>query len=174
MDLQSYRIIAISDKSSDMLANLCSKLAESDCRINSISSLRLGHSYVVVLMLKTQLEKAALEDTLASVVESHEVHLIVSQNENKKYTFVKSDAFIRVKGQPQNGMNARIISLLTDAGLDIHGLESDTYEVKEKEVFTINIKGKALNGIEDLTDVAVNLQQEGLDIAVSTDWSLLI
>ena len=64
--------------------------------------------------------------------------------------------------------------MLTNAGLDIHGLESDTFQIKGKKVFTINIKGKATDGIESLTQIAENLQQEGLDITVSTDWSLLI
>ena len=174
MEHQPYRIVAISNKPSGMLAELCNKIAEEDCRINSISSLRLGHSYVVVLMLQAPLQKEELTHILEPVVKSHELQLIVSNCENKKYTFVKSDAFVRVRGKPIEGMNAKIISSLTDAGLDIHGLESDVYQRKGNKVFTINIKGKANDGIESLAEVAQDLQEEGLEITVSTDWSLLI
>ncbi len=174
MDSQSYRIVAISNRSSGILAEISNKLAEADCRLKSISSLRLGHSYVVVLMVEASHEKEALEKIINSVADNHELQLIISHCENKKYTFIKSDAFIRVRGEPAKGMNARIISLLTEAGLDIHGLESDTFQKNGEKVFTINVKGKATDGIESLTQLAADLQEEGLDVTVSTDWSLLI
>ena len=174
MDYQSYRIVAISNQSSGMLTEICNKLAEAGCHLNSISSLRLGHSYVVVLMIKAPHEKEALEKIINSVAANHELQLIISHCENKKYTFIKSDAFIRIRGKPVKGMNARIISLLTEAGLDIHGLESDTFQKNGEKVFTINVKGKATDGIESLTQLAADLQEEGLDVTVSTDWSLLI
>ena len=174
MEHQPHRIIAISNKSSGMLAGLCNTISEQGCSISSISSLRLGHSFVVVLMVGAPLNEEELTKVVNSVAKNHELELIVSRCENKKYTFVKSDAFIRVRGKPVNGLNARIISLLTDAGLDIHSLESDIYQKNGTKIFTINIKGKATNGIESLAEIAQDLQEEGLDITVSTDWSLLI
>lgn len=176
MNHQLYRLVAISNKSSGMLAALCKNLSANDSDIDSISSLRLGHSYVVVLMLTSTLEKNAILKSLDSYVDSHEVQLFLSncEAEKKKYAFIKSDAFIRVRGAPEKGMNTRIISLLTDAGLEIHGLESSIFTKNEQDKFVINIKGKANDGIEGLAEIAADLQEEGLDITVSTDWSLLI
>lgn len=174
MEHQPYRIIAISNKSSGMLAELCNTISDQSCNINSISSLRLGHSFIVVLIIEAPMDKEELTKIVNSVTKNHDLELLVSLCKNKKYVFVKSDAFIRVRGKPINGLNARIISLLTDAGLDIHSLESDIYQKNGKKVFTLNIKGKATDGIESLAEIAQDLQEEGLDITVSTDWSLLI
>ena len=83
-------------------------------------------------------------------------------------------SFRKKRFHHEAGIKAYIISELIDAGFDIHGLDSDTYEENEKQQFVMNIKGEARKGLESLSASANKLNNQGLDTAFATDWKLLV
>ena len=175
MDSQRYRVVAIGNKSPKMLSEFCNELLGCNCEIQSISSLRLGHSFVVVLMVEAYIDALEIERCLLGVVENYQLKLCIDTCTRKTYKFQKSDVFMRVKGVNTTGIKEAVISKLTDGGLDIHGLESDVYRKKEKNMFVINLKGHAsAKEFNMLSKVATELQEVNLDVAISKEWKLLI
>ncbi|GAA0425222.1 hypothetical protein GCM10009133_37220 [Cocleimonas flava] len=175
MDGQRYRIVAIGDKSPKMLSEFCNELLGCNCEIQSISSLRLGHSFVVVVMVDAYIGESEIEKCLLGVVENYDLKLNIDTCTRKTYKFQKSDVFMRVKGINTTGIKEAVISKLTAGGLDIHGLESDIYRKDEKNIFVINVKGHASSeGFDNLTKLAAELQEENLEVAISNEWKLLI
>ncbi len=175
MDSKRYRVVAIGNKSPKMLSEFCNELLGCNCEIQSISSLRLGHSFVVVLMVEAYIDALEIERCLLGVVENYQLKLCIDPCTRKTYKFQKSDVFMRVKGVNTTGIKEAVISKLTDGGLDIHGLESDVYREDEKNMFVINLKGHATpEEFDILGKVASELQEENLDVAISKEWKLLI
>ena len=175
MDSQRYRIVAIGDKSPKMLSEFCNELLGCKCELQSISSLRLGHSFVVVLMVDAYIDASEIEHCLLDVVENYKLKICIDPSTRKTYKFQKSDVFMRIKGINTTGIKETVISKLTDGGLDIHGLESDVYREGEKNIFVINLKGHATaEEFDILSKVAAELQEANLDVAISKEWKLLI
>ncbi|WP_299876586.1 hypothetical protein [uncultured Cocleimonas sp.] len=175
MDSQRYRIVAIGDKSPNMLSEFCNELLGCNCEIQSISSLRLGHSFVVVVMVESYIDSLEIERCLLAVVNDYKLKLIIDTCTRKTFKFQKSDVFMRVKGINTTGIKEAVISKLTAGGLDIHGLESDIYREDEKNIFVINVKGHAsTENFDNLTRVAAELQEENMEVAISNEWKLLI
>lgn len=173
MNIQRYRVVAVGAQSPEMLSEITKQLTKYNYEIDSIASLRLGHSFVIVLLIEAIQGKQALANCLQKIVKEYNLSLLIDHCTRKKYEFVKSDAFMRVRGSQMTGVKSYIISQFTEAGLDIHGLESDNYEKNGKDYFVINIKGQAQNGLEDLTAIADKLKQQELDVTIANNYKLL-
>ena len=173
MNVERYRVIAIGDQSPEMLSEITQQLSTLNYEIETISSLRLGHSFVVVLMIEAIQGKQSIENCLRKTVEKYELKITIDKCTREKFEFVKSDAFMRIRGSHVTGVKSYIISEFTDAGLDIHGLESDTLIKNDENHFIINIKGLARDGLESLTPVADKLRQQDLEVTLASDWTLL-
>ena len=173
MGIQRHRIIAVGAQEPEMLSKVTEQLSLCNFEIETISSLRLGHSFIVVILVEAVEDKQSIEACLNKVVSKYDIQLIVDSCVREKFDFVKSDAFMRIRGKQITGVKSYVISEFTNAGLDIHGLESDTYAASDNDRFVINIKGQARNGIEDLNAIADKLQKQNMDVAIANNWKLL-
>ena len=174
MKIHRYRLVAIGTNNPEVLSKVAQSLSMNNYEIDTISSLRLGHSIVVICVIEASQNKKAIKSCLKSTVKEYDLKLIVDKCTKDKFKFIKSDAYMRIRGPHESGIKAYIISELIDSGLDIHGLESDTYVTEEEEQFVMNIKGQALQGIENLSISANKLNLQGIDTTVATHWKLLI
>ena len=174
MEIKRYRIVAVGAKTPDILSKVTQSLSMHNYEIDTISSLRLGHSIVVICIIEAVEEKEAIENRLADIVKEYDMKLIVDLCSHDKFNFIKSDAYLRIRGNHEAGIKAYIISELINSGLDIHGLESDTYSQDGTEKIIMNIKGQATQGIETLSVSADKLNQQGINTTVATDWKLLV
>jgi len=174
MEIKRYRVVAVSSMTPDILSKITNELSLHSYEIETISSLRLGHSTVVVCLLESTQEIESIRNRLSEIVEEYDLNLIIDQCTRDKFKFIKSDAFMRIRGHHETGIKAYIISELISSGYDIHGLESDTYEKDEDQQFVMNIKGKAEQGVESLLLSADKLNEQGIDTAFATDWKLLV
>ena len=173
MDIKRYRIVAVGARTPNVLSEISNKLSQQNYEIETISSLRLGHSIVVVCLIEAFHDKDAIQNCLKDIVEEFDLNLMIDECSREKFPFVKSDAFVRVRGNHVAGIKAYIISECINAGLDIHGLESDTFHKNGEDRFVINIKGQATNGIESLSMTADKLLKQDIDVAVANNWQLL-
>ena len=174
MEIKRYRVVAIGARTPDILSKISQTLSLNNYEIETISSLRLGHSNVVICLVEASQDKTSIEKCLSAVVKENNLKLIIDQCNRDKFKFVKSDAFMRIRGAHETGIKAYIISELIESGFDIHGLESDTYKVNDEHQFVMNIKGQALKGIESLSLSADKLNQQRIKTTVATDWRLLV
>ena len=173
MKSHRYRIVIIGTKPPKMLSEVTSQLSTYNVEIESISSLRLGHSFIALLMIETTEDRHAIECFLGVITHHYGLRLIVDLCTRKKFKFIKSNVFMRVRGKYNINVNSSIIATFTRAGLDIHGLETDTYSKNGEKFFVINIKGFAKNGVKDLMNIAHQLEQESMQVAISDAWELL-
>jgi len=174
MDIKRYRIVAVGAEQPDVLTKITKELTLRNHEIEAISSLRLGHSIVVVCIIEAFNDVDTIEKSLKHVVEEYDIHLTVDECSREKFKFIKSDTFMRVRGGHIPGIKAYLISELIEAGLDIHGFEADTYGDDGNKQFMVNIKGQACNGIDSLSQTVNKLQKQELDVAVANDWKLLV
>ncbi len=174
MEIKRYRVVAVGAKTPDLLSKVTQSLSMHNYEIDTISSLRLGHSIVVICIIEAVEEKEAIEKRLENIVNEYDMKLIIDRCTNDKYKFIKSDAYLRIRGDQEAGIKAYIISELISSGLDIHGLESDTYDVEGNEKIVMNIKGQATMGLETLSVSADKLNRQGINTTVATDWKLLV
>lgn len=174
MEIKRYRVIAVGANTPDLLSKVTQSLSNHNYEIDTISSLRLGHSIVVICIIEAVEEKEFIEKRLENIVNEYDMKLIIDRCSNDKFKFIKSDAFLRIRGDHEAGIKAYIISELISCGLDIHGLESETYGSDGEEKIMMNIKGQATQGIETLSFSADKLNQQGIDTTVATDWKLLV
>jgi len=174
MKIKRYRVVAIGANNPDVLSKVTQSLSMNNYEIDTISSLRLGHSIVVVCIVEATAGKKAIKNCLSNVVKEYNMDLIVDKSKTGKFKFIKSDAYMRIKGTHEAGIKAYVISELINSGLDIHGLESDTFDANEDSKFVMNIKGQALKGIESLSKSADKLNGQGIETTVATDWKLLV
>ncbi len=174
MEIKRYRIVAIGARTPDILSKVTQSLSMQNYEIDTISSLRLGHSIVVICIIEATQDIESIKNSLNNVVKEYDMKLIIDECESDKFKFIKSDAYMRIRGNHEAGIKAYIISELINSGMDIHGLESDTYEVEEEQKFVMNIKGQAINGIESLSISADKLNKQGIKTTVATDWKLLV
>lgn len=175
MEINRYRIVAVGAKTPDILSRVTQSLSMHHYEIDTISSLRLGHSIVVICIIEAVEEKEAIEKRLESIVNEYDMKLIVDLcNDEYRYKFIKSDAYLRIRGTHEAGIKAYIISELISSGLDIHSLESDTYDLAGNDKIIMNIKGQATKGLETLSVSADKLNQQGINTTVATDWKLLV
>lgn len=174
MEIKRYRVVAVGAKTPDILSKVTQSLSMHNYEIDTISSLRLGHSIVVICIIEAVEERESIEKRLESIVNEYDMKLIIDRCTNDKYRFIKSDAYLRIRGDHEAGIKAYIISELISCGLDIHGLESDTYESEGNEKIIMNIKGEATQGIEPLSISADKLNRQGINTTVATDWKLLV
>ena len=174
MEIKRYRVVAIGARTPDILSRISETLSLHNYEIETISSLRLGHSNVFVCIVEASQDATSIEKCLRSIVKENDLKLIVDECSRDKFKFIKSDAYMRLKGTHETGIKAYIISELINSGLDIHGLESDTYEIDNENKFVMNIKGKALQGIESLAMSADKLNQQKINTTLATDWKLLV
>lgn len=174
MEIKRYRIVAVGANTPDILSKVTQSLSMQNYEIDTISSLRLGHSIVVICLIEATQEIESIKKSLNNIVKEYDMKLIVDQCTRAKFEFVKSDAYLRIRGYHEAGIKAYIIFELINSGLDIHSLESEICKASGEQHFIMNIKGKALNGIESLAKSADKLIAQGLDTTVATDWKLLV
>lgn len=174
MEIKRYRVVAVGAKTPDILSKVSQSLSMHNYEIDTISSLRLGHSTVVICIIEAIDDQQAIKDRLQNIVKEYDIKLIVDKCSRDKYKFIKSDAYMRIRGKQEAGIKAYIISELIESGLDIHGLDSDSYTEDENEKFVMNIKGQATQGLEILSTSADKLNQQGINTTVATDWKLLV
>lgn len=174
MEIKRYRIVAIGAKQPDILSKISRELTQLHYEIEAISSLRLGHSTIVVCLIEAIQEEDSIKKYLNNIFAKDQIKLIIDECSREKFKFIKSDTFIRIRGEHEAGSKAYVISELINSGLDIHGLETDNYEVNDTQKFVMSIKGKSKNEVNDLSLIANKFIKQGLDVAIATSWELLV
>ena len=175
MEIKRYRLTAIGSNTPDMLSNVTQTLSLHNYEIESISSLRLGHSIVLICIIKAIDDDEAIRNCLQTAVLSYDMTLLIDKHTGGDYKFVKSDAFLRVKGNHEAGIKAYIISELIGSGLDIHGLASESNVIDEDSPeFVMTIKGGASQGMDILSQCTDKFQKQNIEMAIATDFNLLV
>ena len=173
MELKRYRVVAVGCNKPNILSDITGCLSEHNYEIETISSLRLGHSIVVVCILEAIQDSTSIKNCLNNVIQENDMKLIVDECLKGKFNFDKSEIFMRFRGNHETGIKAYIISELINSGLDIHGLESDTNNINESDQFVMDIKGIAQKGFEKISVATEKLSNQGIEINLADNYKQL-
>ena len=174
MECKRYRVVGVGNNEPTILSQITSALSEHSYEIETISSLRLGHSIVVVCILEASQGANPIKNCLHHVTDKHEMTLVIDECQKGKFNYIKSDIFLRFRGYHETGIKAYIISELIQNGFDIHGLESDTNLIDGIDQFVMDIKGVANEGFFKISNSLDKLNNQGIETSLADNYKQLI
>jgi len=174
MELKRYRVVAVGANKANILSDITGTLSEHNYEIETISSVRLGHSIVVICILEASQNSTSIKNCLHPVVEENYMTLVVDECLKGKFNHVRSEVYMRFRGYHETGIKAYIISELIHAGFDIHGLESDTNLIDDLDEFQMDIKGVAKQGFENISKTIDKLGNQNIKTSLADNYKQLI
>jgi glycine cleavage system transcriptional repressor len=144
-----------------IVAHVTAALYEGGSNLGEASMMRLGGNFTIMLMVHHDGNLKSLEQILASVIESLDLHMHLDRIEGHLHEHVDPDVRISVFGADRAGIVARVTNVLAGAGLHILNLESDVGGTSEHPIYIMHIEGRAEQGIEAL--------RSALDVVKSGD-----
>ena len=133
-----------------LVAKVSLAIYEAGGNLGEASMARLGANFTIMLM--TQFDGAAdgLENILAPIAKTLDLHCHVDLIEGELHRHVEPDVRISVYGADCPGIVAEVTGALAEEGLNILNLETDVGGAEENPVYVMNIDGIASKGIAGL------------------------
>ena len=133
-----------------LVAKVSLALFQAGGNLGEASMTRLGANFSIILMAQIDGTALDLENILAPVSQTLDLHCHVDLIEGELHRHVEPDVRINVYGADCPGIVAEVTGALAEEGLNIINLETDVGGTKEDPVYVMNIDGIATKGIEGL------------------------
>ncbi len=147
-------------------ARVTSVLFESGCHLGEASMMRLGSSFSMMLMVRSELSRDELFDALRSTAEALDLHVHLDPIEGGLHQHQVPDVRITVNGADRAGIVAQVTSRLAEAGLNILDLESDVGGTEAEPIYIMVIEGLATQGLESIEALQQELGQQSIDVRI--------
>lgn len=159
-----YMLTVVGQDRPGIVAHVTAALYEGGCNLGEASMMRLGGNFTIMLMVQHEHNLKSLEQILAPVIESLDLHMHLDRIEGHLHEHVVPDVRISVFGADRAGIVARVTNVLAGAGLHILNLESDVGGTFDQPIYIMHIEGRAGDGIEALRSaLAVVKTEEGIE-----------
>jgi glycine cleavage system transcriptional repressor len=145
-----------------IVAHVTAALFEGGCDLGETSMLRLGDSFTIMMMVKSDDGAKALQQQLAPVAESLNLHLHIDKIDGHLHRHLQPDVHIAVYGADRPGIVAKVTNALDEAGLNIVNLDSDVGGTEDKPIYIMRIDGVASEGIPALESALAIVAKEGI------------
>jgi len=146
-----------------IVAAVSQALFDAGCQLAEASMMRLGGNFGIMLRVSHD-DNKNLQDILAGVVQSMNLHLHIDSDVEAKTHHIDPDVQVTVYGADRSGIVAQVTGVLAEAGLNIIDLETAVGGSDDKPIYIMSIEGNAKNGIETLEKAVQSLDD---DIEVS-------
>jgi glycine cleavage system transcriptional repressor len=147
-------------------ARVTSALFESGCHLGEASMMRLGTSFSMMLMVRTERSRDELFDALRPTAEALDLHVHLDPIEGGLHQHQVPDVRITVHGADRAGIVSQVTSRLANAGLNILDLESDVGGTDEEPIYIMIIEGSATKGLEAIEGLEQELEQQAIDVRI--------
>jgi glycine cleavage system transcriptional repressor len=159
-----YMLTVVGQDRPGIVAHVTAALYEGGCNLGEASMMRLGGNFTIMLMVQHEHNLKSLEQILAPVIESLDLHMHLDRIEGHLHEHVVPDVRISVFGADRAGIVAKVTNVLAGAGLHILNLESDVGGTIDQPIYIMHIEGRAGDGIEALRSaLAVVKTEEGIE-----------
>lgn len=128
--------------------------------------MRLGSSFSMMLMVRSELSRDELFDALRSTAEALDLHVHLDPIEGGLHQHQVPDVRITVNGADRAGIVAQVTSRLAEAGLNILDLESDVGGTEAEPIYIMVIEGLATQGLESIEALQQELGQQSIDVRI--------
>lgn len=146
-----------------IVAHVTQALYDGGCNLGETSMIRLGDSFTIMMMVRHEGNTHSLQQLLAGVAESLELHIHIDRMDGHLHHHVEPDVHITVYGADRPGIVAHVTGALAEAGLNIVNLESDVGGSEEKPIYVMHIDGVAGEGIAALESALQVVIREGIE-----------
>jgi len=161
-----YMLSLTGEDQAGIVAQVTSVLFESGCHLGEASMMRLGSSFSMMLMLRTDRTSDELLDALKPVVQALNLHVHLDPMEGGLHRHQIPDVRITVHGADRAGIVSQVTTRLAEAGLNILDLESDVGGSDEEPIYIMVIEGLATQGLEPIEALEQELEQQSIDVRI--------
>jgi glycine cleavage system transcriptional repressor len=155
-----FMVTIVGKDQSGLVAKVSKALFQAGGNLGEASMARLGANFTIMLMTQFNGTANDLENALAPLAKSLNLHCHVDLIEGKLHHHVEPDVRISVYGADCPGIVAEVTGALAENGLNILNLETDVGGAEEDPVYVMNIDGIASKGIEGLENALAKLAEE--------------
>lgn len=146
-----------------IVSHVTAALYEGGCDLGETSMIRLGDSFTIMMMVRHDGTVKSLQNLLATVAESMDLHVYVDKMDGHLHRHVDPDVHITVYGADRPGIVAHVTGALAEAGLNIVNLDSDVGGTEEQPIYVMHIEGVAGEGIAALESALQIVVKEGVE-----------
>lgn len=157
-----YMLTLVGKDRPGIVAHVTTALFQGGCDLGETSMLRLGDSFTIMMMVKSDGGAKALQQQLAPVAESLNLHLHIDKIDGHLHRHLQPDVHIAVYGADRPGIVAKVTNALDEAGLNIVNLDSDVGGTEDKPIYIMHIDGVAREGIPALESALAIVTKEGI------------
>jgi glycine cleavage system transcriptional repressor len=161
-----YMLSLTGEDRSGIVARVTSTLFEAGCILGEASMMRLGTSFSMMLMVRTERSRDELFDALRPTVQALDLHVHLDPIEGGLHQHQVPDVRITVHGADRAGIVSLVTSRLAEAGLNILDLESDVGGTEAEPIYIMVIEGMATQGLELIEALEQELEQQSIDVRI--------
>lgn len=164
---QWYMLTLVGKDRPGIVAHVTAALFDGGCDLGETSMLRLGDSFTIMMMVKSDDGAKALQQQLAPVAESLGLHLHIDKIDGHLHRHLQPDVHIAVYGADRPGIVAKVTNALDEAGLNIVNLDSDVGGTEDKPIYIMHIDGVAREGVAALESALSIVTKEGIQATLT-------
>lgn len=163
----SYMLTLVGADALGIVASVTSDLSKANCNLGETSMLRLGGSFSILMIVDTDLSRAALEEALCETLEAYQLKLHIDRLDKTSHRQLTPDVRVGIYGGDSPGIVAKTTRILAKAGLNITNLSSDLVgEQGDKAIYVLSISGQATQGYAALEAAVEKLKMDKLEVSL--------
>jgi len=167
MSAKWYMLTVIGKDRSGIVSHVTAALFDCGCNLGEATMARIGGNFTIMLMVQYDGKAQALIKNIEPVIESLDLHAHVDTIKAELHRHQVPDVNISVYGADRAGIVAQVTMALTEAGLNILGLETDVAGSELQPIYVMNIEGQATQGIASLQAALDIMADDGIDTALT-------
>jgi glycine cleavage system transcriptional repressor len=168
-----YMLTLVGRDRPGIVAQVTTALYQAGANLGETSMLRLGSSFTVMMMVRSENGAQELRDALTPAIDALGLVLHIDVIDGALHHRPVPDVNIRVHGADRAGIVAQVTSRAAAAGLNILDLESDVGGSEDQPIYIMHIQGTASDGVEAIEAALADLQAEGVKVDVSVIETLI-
>ena len=162
-----YMLTMVGRDRPGIVSHVTAALYDGGCNLGEATMARLGGNFTIMLMVQFDGKRQALLNQIEPVVQSMGLHVNIDSINAELHHHLIPDVRITVYGADRLGIVAQVTTALTEAGLNILGLESDVAGTVEQPIYVMTIEGVASEGIASLQAVLDIMSGKGIETSLS-------
>jgi glycine cleavage system transcriptional repressor len=168
-----YMLTLVGKDQPGIVARVTTALFEAGSNLGETSMIRLGDSFTIMMMARSEAGDEALRKVLQPVVDALGLVLHIDAIAGRLHHRPIPDVCILVHGADRAGIVSQVTTNAAEAGLNILDLESDVGGTESEPIYILQIEGVATKGVEAIEEALAPLQAEGVKVDVRAIETLI-
>jgi glycine cleavage system transcriptional repressor len=161
-----YMLTLVGKDQPGIVARVTTVLFEAGSNLGETSMIRLGDSFTIMMMVRSDAGDEALRKVLQPVVDALRLVLHIDAIDGGLHDRPIPDVCILVHAADRAGIVSQVTKKAAEAGLNILDLESDVGGTESEPIYILQIEGVATKGAEAIEEALAPLQAEGVKVDV--------